>query len=256
MLKNMFSRIAGFITAAVMAFTLTSAFAANAADSTENDKDELVKQIALMVNKARSELGLNPVYVVPCLCDVADVRAAETVEYFSHSRLDGSSFSTAIDTSIVPFEFAAENLAAGSSTALDTFSQWKNSPGHWAAIINPDITHMGIGVVYAEDSDYGFYWQQTFVKINKEFADQYIPTENEIVPQADGDINGDGTVNAFDYIVLTEYITKKKNNIPVYFNDAQLKAADCFKDGIISESDAKVLVRYILGEYKSLPYIF
>lgn len=256
MLKNMFSRISGFITAAVMAFTLTSVFSAHAADSAENDTDELVKQIALMVNQARSEQGLKPVYVVPYLCNVANVRAAETVEYFAHSRLDGSSFSTAIDTNIVPFEFTAENLAAGSSTALDTFNQWKNSPGHWAAIVNPDITHMGISVVYAEDSDYGFYWQQTFVKTNKEFADQYLPTENEIVPQADGDINGDGTVNAFDYIILTEYITKKKNNIPVYFNEAQLKAADCFKDGIISESDAKVMVRYILGEYKSLPYIF
>lgn len=252
----MFSRIAGFITAAVMAFSLASAFGTNAADTAENDTDELVKQIALMVNQARSELGLNPVYVVPYLCDAANVRAAETVEYFAHSRLDGSSFSTAIDTSIVPYEYIAENLAAGSSTALDTFNQWKNSPGHWSAIINPEITHMGIGVVYAEDSDYGFYWQQIFVKTNKEFADQYLPTENEIVPQADGDINGDGVVNAFDYITLTEYITKKKNNIPVYFNDAQLKAADCFKDGIISESDAKVMVRYILGEYRSLPYIF
>lgn len=35
-----------------------------------------------------------------------------------------------------------------------------------------------------------------------------------------------------------------------------MEAADCFRDGIITESDAKALQRYILGEYDELPYIF
>ncbi len=32
-------------------------------------------------------------------------------------------------------------------------------------------------------------------------------------------------------------------------------AADCFRDGIITEADAKILAKYILGECAALPYI-
>ena len=258
MFKKVFTKMVSFITAVIMTVSTAAVTASSAhgSDAAENDFAAMAKEIAILVNKARVEQGLNEVYVLPYLCDVAQLRAEESSASFSHTRTNGSSFSTAIDTELVPFSFSAENLAAGSSTAIDTFNQWKSSPGHWANILNPEITHMGIGVVYEEGSEYGYYWQQTFVKTDMEFADEYIPTEHEIVPQAEGDVTGDKVINAYDYLLLTEYLSKKKTHTPVYMNPAQLESADCFQDGLITESDAKVMVRYLLGEYKALPYVF
>jgi len=38
---------------------------------------------------------------------------------------------------------------------------WMNSPGHRAAILNPNYTEIGVGVNY-EDGYYGISWVQLF----------------------------------------------------------------------------------------------
>lgn len=119
-----------------------------------------------------------------------------------------------------------------------------------------EMTHIGIAAVYDEDTDYGYYWQLTMVSTDQIFAEQYIPAVNEIVPQAEGDITGGGVVDTFDYLALTGYLDKMNKGIPVHFNEDQLETADCFRSGIVSEADAKVMVRFILGEIDSLPCEF
>lgn len=256
-IKKMFTRMISAASALVMASMMTTYIPANAAEELTDDMAaQRIQEIALLVNEARVEAGLKPLYVLPYLNEVAEIRAFEASMDFSHTRSNGRSFSSAIDTDEVSYGVALENLAAGFDTAAETFNQWKESSGHWANIMDPDITHMGIGVVYDEDSPYEWYWQQTFVAVDAEYEDQYIPTTHEIVPEANGDVNGDGTVDTFDYLLLSDYIYKKKTDYPVYFNNEQLKAADCFADGIITEADAKVLARYIIGEYKKLPFVF
>lgn len=258
MMTNTMKKAVSFLTATAAAIgmaatTFTSAFAAN--DVCDEELRSLANQVAILVNEARAEAGLQPLYVVPYLNEISDIRAFEATMDFSHTRA-GQRFSSIIDTSIVDYSYVSENLAAGFDTAEDTMDQWKESPKHWANIMNPNITHMGIGIAYDEDSDYGWYWQQFFVETNQEFSNQYLPTDYEVVPKAEGDINGDGVIDSFDYLGLCEYIYKKKNNIPVFLNEAQLQTADCFRDGIITEADAKVMVRFLLGEYKSLPFTF
>ena len=258
MLGTIIKKATGFISAAVMAATVmisgaTGAFAAE--EIADNELRSMANEVAMLVNEAREELGLKPLYVVPYLNELGDLRASEIVDDFSHSR-GGQRFSSVVDREIVSYGLIAENIAAGSDNAADTFEQWKNSPSHWKSITNPDLTHIGIGVYYDPDSTYGWYWQQLFVSTNQTFEDQYLPTEYEVVPGAVGDITGDGIINSYDYIELTNYIYKTKNRIPVYLNDAQLETADVFADGIISEADAKVMVRFLLGEYKSLPFVF
>ena len=229
------------------------------ADVEQEDLNNMAKEIALLVNEARTEEGLKPLYVVPYLNDVAQIRARECIFDFSHDRPDGSSFASVIDDNLIPYCYAAENIAAGSSTAAGTFNQWKNSPRHWESIMNPDATHMGVGVCYEKNSEYKWYWQQIFIQTwddDTEISGQFIPEKYEIVPKSDGDLNGDANINSYDYIVLVDYIRKKQEGERVYLNDLQMEAADCFRDGIITESDAKALQRYILGEYDELPYIF
>lgn len=256
--KKMVNRLVSFFTAAAMTATMAALTAVNsqASDVSENQLNDMANEIAILVNEARVENGLEPIYVVPYLCDIADMRAEEVVVSFSHTRPDGTSFSTAVDTSIVNYSVVAENIAAGSDNAADTFEQWKESAGHWANILKPNITHMGVGVAYDPNSDYGWYWQQIFVQTDTEFADQYLPGDHVVTPKAEGDLTGDGVINSFDYVVLHDFINKKNTRAAAYLNDKQMATADCFRDGIISEADAKVMIRYILGEYKSIPYVF
>ncbi len=252
-----FNRIISAFSAVLLMITalcLSPSESSNAVE--EQDLQAFAKEIELLVNEARIENGLNPVYVSPYLCEVANIRANELIVKWDHKRPDGSKFTTAIDTDIVPYWYASENIAAGSSTPEGTFNQWKSSENHWAAILNPDITHMGVGVAYDPTSSYRWYWQQVFVQCDVELEGQFIPVRYEIVPECEGDLTGDAAVNSYDYIVLTEYLRKKIDDLPVYLNDLQIQSADCFKDGLVTESDAKVLQRYILGEYTDLPYVF
>lgn len=259
MVKKMMKKVTAIVSAAVMAGTMMISAAGSTFAASEGvDASEIrekINRIGILVNEARAAEGLPPMYIVPYLNELSEMRAEEISVDFSHTS-KGRKFSSIIDTDVVDYYMTAENIAAGSSSAEATMDQWANSEKHWAAIMNPDLTHMGIGVYYDADSDYGWYWQQLFVMTDQEFSDQYLPSDKEIVPKADGDINGDGVVNTYDYLTLTDYIGKKNSKTPAYLNAAQLEAADVFKDGIISEADAKVMMRYLLGEYKSLPFVF
>ncbi len=259
MVRNFAKKMVGFFTAAAMTAAM-AAFIPGTASATEEIADaqlrSMANEVAILVNEARRELGLPEIYVVPYLNEIAEDRSVEITVEFAHSRLDGSKFSSIIDREVVPYTYVAENIAAGSDTAAGAFEQWKNSPSHWKAITSNKITHMGIGVTYDPDGEYEWYWQQTFVKTDKEFEDQYLPTEYEIVPQAEGDLNGDAVVDTYDYLVLCNYIDNKNVDEAAYQNRAQLETADCFRDYLITEADAKVMMRYLLGEYKSLPFEF
>lgn len=265
-IKNSLSKVIGFLTAAILVITLVSF--PGSKSSAENIPDsklsEMAAQIGFLVNTFRLENGLPPVYVLPYLHDVARVRSRECIETFKdlekaskHLRPDGSSFSTAVDRNMVAWNTIFENCAAAASTPEAAMEGWKQSKdGHREAMLHPNLTHMGIGVAYEQNSEYKYYWVLVLVSTKDHYANEYIPREHDIVPDGEGDITGDSAVDTFDYLSLSDYIYKRSQNIPVYFNEEQLKVADCFRDGLITESDAKVLVRYILGEYETLPYVF
>ncbi len=53
----------------------------------------------------------------------------------------------------------AENIATGFGTteseiATNLVESWMNSPGHRANILNPDYTHIGVGIVHAAATKY------------------------------------------------------------------------------------------------------
>lgn len=236
-------RFTGFIAAVIMTAS-TAAFIpdrANAED--EQDTTAMVNEMAELINNAREEAGLGEIFMLPYLNDFAEKKAIEAAIGFDNRRRMGGA---AIDTTIVDFEFETEYFAEGGNTVEETFGQLE------ADIMVENATHMGIGVVYDDESECGYYWQITIVETAQEFADQYIPGEEKTAVTY-GDITGDGIVDTFDYIALSNYLT---NGEKTELNDNQLETADCFNDGIISEADAKVMAGYILGEYSELPYTF
>jgi uncharacterized protein YkwD len=243
------------------AFCFCCVFTAPADTHADTDADlaAMAEEILLLTNEARIAAGLKPLKTTPYLCDISNVRSRECIFEFSHNRPrptvmpDGTEeyrFFTVIDDSLVPWTRAAENIAAGSDTAIDTFNQWKKSDNHWATILNPEYTHIGISVAYDSNSEFKFYWEQIFVKVDGSLENEYIPERYKTVPIGLGDINGDNEINTFDLITINKYLEKK-----IELNDLQKESADLLKDKEITSADASVLRKYLLGEYKSLPVV-
>lgn len=109
-----------------------------------------------MVNEERSKAGLSPLILDKELSANAAVRAEEIVHDFSHTRPNGSAFSSAITIS---YRRAGENIAYGYPTAEAVMDGWMNSSGHRANILQPSFTKIGVGVVQRDNT---LYWVQLF----------------------------------------------------------------------------------------------
>lgn len=102
-------------------------------------------------NRLRAEKGLKPLKLDPNLTAYAQVRASEIANVWAHTRMDGGSIGN-----------FGENNAAGNSTGEATVEQWRNSKGHYANMVSPAYETIGIGMVYAPNTQYGYYWVQIF----------------------------------------------------------------------------------------------
>lgn len=250
--KYQFSRMLAIISAAMFMIVcvLAAPMRTAAVEDTVENKKLCANEMTLLINKERIENGLQPLYLVPYLCDLANIRARECIFLFDHERPNGQGgFETLIDTSLAPYATAAENIAAGSSEAAGAFNQWMGSDYHREAMLNPCYTHIGVGVCYEPNSDYGWYWEILLIEGNGDMQGQDIPSE--IVPECAGDLTGDGIVDNFDLILMRQYLAGE-----VKFNNAQLEAADLMVDGSVTSLDAVALQRYILGVYTDLPVQF
>ena len=86
------------------------------------------------------------------LAATAQIRAKEIVVSFSHTRPDGSAWSTAGSQ-------MAENIAKGQSSSDSVMQSWMASEGHAANIMNSAYTQIGVAC-YCVDGTY--YWVQEF----------------------------------------------------------------------------------------------
>jgi uncharacterized protein YkwD len=87
-----------------------------------------------------------------------------THNFFSHDSQDGRSPFDRIKAAGYSFGAAAENIAAGGTTAAGAMDQWMNSPGHKANILNCTYVDLGVGFAKGVNADYAGYWTQDFGK--------------------------------------------------------------------------------------------
>ena len=111
--------------------------------------DEVIRQ----TNMERTSRGLGTLRVDAGLNRAAAVRARELVESFSHTRPDGSSWST------VSSAASGENIARGHDSADRVMAAWMSSEGHRANILRAGFTRIG---VCAYEADGILYWVQLF----------------------------------------------------------------------------------------------
>lgn len=112
-----------------------------------------------LVNIERRKAGVKPLVLSDELMRASAVRSQEIIKVFSHTRPDGTSF-----TSIVSRHGRriGENIAGGYQTPEDVVDGWMHSEGHRKNILHPDFTELGVGYTYEEDSQYKHYWVQIF----------------------------------------------------------------------------------------------
>lgn len=78
--------------------------------------------------------------------------------YFSHTSLDGRTFSQRIVSAGYNWSRLGENIAAGQNSAASVMATWMASPGHCGNIMNGNFTEVGMACVVNNNSTYRTYW--------------------------------------------------------------------------------------------------
>ena len=121
------------------------------------------QDVLSLVNQERAKAGLAAVSWGATCEGAADTRARELIASYSHTRPDGSAWSTACP---IPASGGAsgENLAAGNAAVSPetVVATWMNSAEHRANILNPEFTKLAVGFVFDPSAPYQTYWAQYF----------------------------------------------------------------------------------------------
>lgn len=130
-------------------------------DQEGSEEQSFVRQVVQLVNEERAKNGLAPLTVHTGAEQAAAVRAKEIQTSFSHTRPDGSGFSTALTQAGVSYTTSGENIAYGQQTPQAVMEAWMNSAGHRANILNASFRQIGVGHVRSASGV--SYWTQLFI---------------------------------------------------------------------------------------------
>jgi uncharacterized protein YkwD len=120
------------------------------------------RRVLELTNIERAKHGLRALIWDDELADAARAHSTDMSHrtYFDHICPDGLTPFDRKSNAGISYLTAAENLAAGQRTPEEVVEAWMNSPGHRAAILNADLTHLGVGLYVS--SEYRYYWTQKF----------------------------------------------------------------------------------------------
>lgn len=114
---------------------------------TEAEMAAVESEMAELVNELRASLGLNTLVYDPGVAAAARrwSQIMGAAFDFNHNPLAGVDYPTG-------YRFNGETIAVNKLTTTtsdavrQSFGDWVNSPGHYAAMVDPDSTHFGIGI--------------------------------------------------------------------------------------------------------------
>lgn len=127
---------------------------------TPDEVHSYVLQVLDLVNAERVKAGLSELKLDADVTAAANVRAREIQQSFSHTRPNGSSFSSALTEQGISYRRSGENIAWGQKSPEQVMNGWMNSAGHRANILNANFENIGIG--YYQDANGTNYWVQLF----------------------------------------------------------------------------------------------
>jgi uncharacterized protein YkwD len=133
------------------------------------------KAAASMISGYRRNHGLGPVTVDRELMRLAQEQARTMAARNELGHNVGVSFPERIRNSKIRARAVVENVAAGYHTLAEAFSGWRDSPGHRANMLNPEVTRIGIAAVYSPGSKYRVFWALILASPNERQNDQQNP---------------------------------------------------------------------------------
>jgi uncharacterized YkwD family protein len=113
-----------------------------------------------LTNAERAKAGLKPFAASDALTKTARLKSQDMTDkhYFDHnSPTYGSPFDMMHQLGIT-YSTAGENIAEGQTSAQQVMTDWMNSPGHRANILNKNYTNIGVGHSTSKN-----YWAQEFI---------------------------------------------------------------------------------------------
>ena len=120
------------------------------------------QQMFDLVNQARAQNNVAPLAIDMEVTKVARIKSQDMIDnnYFSHnSPTYGSPFDM-LKSFGIKYVAAGENIACNRSVQA-AHDALMNSPGHRKNILNPDYTHIGIGI--KDGGPYGKMFTQQFI---------------------------------------------------------------------------------------------
>nr|WP_102347058.1 SafA/ExsA family spore coat assembly protein [Bacillus sp. Marseille-P3661] len=129
-----------------------------------NDIKSIEEAVISLTNQERAKNGLPALSANWELSRVARFKSADMRDknYFSHTSPTYGSPFTMMKNFGISYRAAAENIAAGQTTAQEVVRSWMNSPGHRKNILDSRMTQIGVG--YAKGGSYRHYWTQMFIQ--------------------------------------------------------------------------------------------
>ena len=118
------------------------------------------KALCRAINKFRTDNGRLPLKVSVALVRSAEWMAKDMAhsDILDHTDSRNRDFAARLTAFGYNKPTKGENIASGESTAAATVTQWKNSPGHRANLLNTKFKVMGVGRAHAGD----WYWTADF----------------------------------------------------------------------------------------------
>lgn len=119
----------------------------------------LAAQLFFLINQARSKAGLPALTIDSRLAAAAQAHSEDMAcnNFHGHSGSDGAALSMRVARQGYVAAYVLETIYAGGS-AQNAFDWWMNDKPHRDALLDPNVTEVGIGHAYVINSLYGDYF--------------------------------------------------------------------------------------------------
>ncbi|PZE19616.1 CAP domain-containing protein [Paenibacillus xerothermodurans] len=114
-----------------------------------------------LANAARAKLGMSPFAWDDRIAGTARKHSQDMAanDFFDHNNLQGASPFDRMKRDGIKIRAAAENIAAGQTSAIFAHHGWMNSEGHRKNLLS-DIKRLGVGVAFG--GSMSIYYTQNF----------------------------------------------------------------------------------------------
>lgn len=120
------------------------------------------KEMLKLVNETRVQNNVAPLKIDMSLSNVARIKSQDMIDnnYFSHNSPKYGNPFDMMNSFGINYVQAGENIA-GNQNVKNAHNSLMNSPGHRKNILNPNFTHIGLGI--KKGGPYGYMFTQMFI---------------------------------------------------------------------------------------------